>query len=266
MDKNEPDKPVASVYNWCQLLFNVGEKRGPWSKEELTILKNLTASAGPMENQIDWEAIQKQLPQRRSLPHIRLTWNNKFNPQWHRGKWQQYEIDALKNAVQQFNKMAGNNNNNNEDSHMDWRKISDIVGTRSPNQCLERWRWQESPKLKGPYTVQEDLQILEAVKKYGDQNFFLICNAIGSSRSPRHLSQRYRYALDPNVDRSEWTSEEELEVYNLLPKYQGSMLQLKKATNSRRSVKDMWNHYKKMVYAHNGVDPRYEDSTAKKNK
>ena len=97
----------------------------------------------------------------------------------------------------------------------------------------------------GRYTPDEDEAILKAVAKYGE-NFAAVKAAIKSERTARHISQHYHYMLSKTTDRSAWTEEEEIQVYNMARKYNHDMKRVKQELNSKRSPKDLWNHYYKI--------------------
>lgn len=97
----------------------------------------------------------------------------------------------------------------------------------------------------GRYTAAEDKAILDAVAKYGE-NFAAVKAAIKSERTARHISQHYHYMLSKTTDRSPWTPEEEMQVYDLATKYNHDMKRVKEELKSGRAAKDLWNHYYKV--------------------
>lgn len=108
----------------------------------------------------------------------------------------------------------------------------------------------------GRFTKAEDEAILEAVKKYGE-NFAIIKEAIGSKRTARHIASHYQYSLNPATDRSEWSPEEEEQVYQKFLELK-DMKKVKDTLGSRRSIKDMWNHLFKADRKHLNMNiPEY---------
>jgi hypothetical protein len=178
----------------------------------------------------DWHTIQQQLPYSRTLFSIKQTWYHTLNPQWNRGRWTKEDTSKLEQLVEQF-------------GTDDWCLISEHMRTRSPRQCLEKYRYQIEPGHKGQYTPEESAAIKAAVDKYGSRDFKVIKRAINSQRTSRQISQHYRYALDPNFDRSPWTTQEKLEVYRLVQTHGKDMVKVKEAMKSRRQIRDMWNQY-----------------------
>lgn len=100
---------------------------GPWSKEELDKLREVTR--GKQFQDLNWEEIQKQLPAPRPIPLIKQTWMHSINPQIKHGKWSPQEIKQFDDLI----KVYGLNN---------WDAVAEGIGTRTRRQCIERWRWQ----------------------------------------------------------------------------------------------------------------------------
>lgn len=221
-----PNRAVSVIYGRCKALFHkTTTNQGPWTKEELESLRQLAATT------TDWHTIQQRLPRARSLFSIKQTWYHSLNPQWNRGRWTTDETSKLEQLVDQL-------------GTDDWCRISEHIRTRSPRQCLEKYRYQIEPGCKGQYTPEENAAIMAAVDKHGARDFGIIKKAIKSQRTSRHISQHYRYALDPNVDRTPWTNQERLEVFRLVQKLGRDMVKVKEIMKSRRHVRDMWNQYR----------------------
>ncbi|ORZ18807.1 hypothetical protein BCR42DRAFT_411621 [Absidia repens] len=179
---------------------------------------------------IDWRSIQQRLPYPRELHSIKMAWYHSLNPKWQRGRWTVEETNTLHRLVQQ----VGIN---------DWQHVSTLLGTRSPRQCLEKYRHQIAFTQKGRFTPKETAELLAAVNTYGAKDFLHIQQVMSSTRTPRQLSKYYRYALDPAFDRSTWTMEEKRDVYRLTLKFNRDMLKVREHMNSKRRISDMWNHF-----------------------
>ncbi|GAA5811033.1 hypothetical protein MFLAVUS_004462 [Mucor flavus] len=220
------DRPASTLMNRYSLLKD--EKgRGPWTEEELKVLREVSKGKSPDE--IDnWEEIQQALPNR-PMFLIKQKYTYSLNPATKFGRWTQEESEKLQQLITRY----GENN-------LD--KVAMLMGSRTRRQCLERWRWQMASIKKGRFSPEEDEQILEAVAKYGE-NFAVVAKVIGSDRTARHISQHYRNILAPNIDRSPWTPEEQRKLYEVCTKHDGNMIETKKELNSKRAIRDMWNHF-----------------------
>ncbi|RCH78075.1 hypothetical protein CU098_006650, partial [Rhizopus stolonifer] len=152
-----------------------------------------------------------------------------LDPTIKHGRWTEEENKKLVELVMMYG-----------EDRMD--KVAEGMGTRSRRQCLERWRWQMPDVKKGHFSPEEDALILEAVKIYGT-NFAVIQKVTGIPRKPRHISQHYQNKLDPSIDRSPWTPEEEAKLYQVCMENGRNMVKTKQMLDSKRSIRDMWNHF-----------------------
>ncbi|KAI8640952.1 hypothetical protein BD408DRAFT_327658, partial [Parasitella parasitica] len=197
ISKQFVDRAPSTLLNRYNLLHEA-RARGPWSKEELKALKDLGQGKSFCDIQ-DWKSIQEKLPVQRPLFMVTQTYKHTVDPAIKHGKWTFDEVEKLRNLILKFG-----------EENMD--QVALFMRSRTPRQCLERWRWQMTSEKKGRFTKAEDAKILEAVEKYGE-NFAAIAKVSGISRTPRHISQHYHNTLAPHIDKSEWTLEEEEQIY-----------------------------------------------------
>lgn len=231
--KQLPGRGVSTVYNRCKYLSLNNQERlnyGPWEKDELEALRKLTDGLTD-EAPIPWDEIQRRMPRPRPQSMIRQTWYHSINPQWNHGVWAAEETERLERLINKF----GTN---------DWCMISDLHKTRSPRQCLEKYRYQMSPRQKGRFTNAEDNAILMAVEKHGDNDFKIIKEVLKSERTPRQISQHYRYALDPAYNRAPWTELELETLFSLTLEHGGNMIKIREIMGNKRHPKDMYNKFK----------------------
>ncbi|KAL1925056.1 uncharacterized protein VTP21DRAFT_4710 [Calcarisporiella thermophila] len=124
----------------------------------------------------------------------------------HEEKWSEYEDGLLRNAVQKFSGKA-------------WRKIAEYCfpdGRRDKNACMLRWRELSRPKssVKGPWTAEEDRYLLSLVNELGPEKWVLIASRLGT-RTGKQCRERWHNHLDPTIDKSPFTPEEEALVFKL---------------------------------------------------
>ncbi|KAI7883376.1 uncharacterized protein EV154DRAFT_450112, partial [Mucor mucedo] len=227
ISKHFVDRPPSTLMNRYSLLTD-GKGRGPWTDEEVKQLKALGNHRSPDE--IDnWQEIQAKLPVYRPLFLIKQKYTYSLNPVIKFGHWSQEESDKLERLITKYGE--------NEIS-----MVAQLMGTRTKRQCLERWRWQMASVKKGRFSPEEDRKIIQAVQKYGE-NFAVVAKVIDSDRTARHISQHYRNILAPDIDRSPWTPEEQLRLYQVCLKNNKNMITTKKELGSRRAIRDLWNHF-----------------------
>ncbi|ORX77577.1 hypothetical protein K493DRAFT_293764 [Basidiobolus meristosporus CBS 931.73] len=88
-----------------------------------------------------------------------------------------------------------------------WKIISEALN-RSPASCYHRWHTRFKPDIKtGRWTEEEDMALLEGVKKYGRDWEKIVKDIPG--RSGRHALLRYDKFICPNTNRGKWTPEED---------------------------------------------------------
>nr|GEW89373.1 transcription factor MYB3R-1 isoform X1 [Tanacetum cinerariifolium] len=79
-----------------------------------------------------------------------------------KGHWTAEEDEMLQTAVKEF---KGKN----------WKKIAERFKDRTDVQCLHRWQKVLNPELvKGPWTKEEDEELIRLVEKYGAQKWSTI--------------------------------------------------------------------------------------------
>lgn len=72
---------------------------------------------------------------------------------------------------------------------------------------------QDSKKTKGPWTTEEDAQLLQLYNKHGPK--WAKISSIMKARDRKQIRDRYNNYVNPNINHSEWTEEEEFlfEIY-----------------------------------------------------
>ena len=127
-------RPPSVVYNRYKLLTDTAEFHGPWSREELDRLRELTKGQTDADR-IDWAQVRLQMPRLRPIPIIRLTYKHSVDPKIRHGRWTDDEVARL----QQLVKVYGTDN---------WEAVAAGMHTRTKRQTLERYRWQQAEGLK----------------------------------------------------------------------------------------------------------------------
>ena len=69
------------------------------------------------------------------------------------------------------------------------------------------------------WTPDEDLRLIEAVQKYGTNNWNFVVEAVGKQRNRGQCSQRWFRDLDPSITRGKWSYEEEKRLIDLVNEF-----------------------------------------------
>jgi hypothetical protein len=70
-----------------------------------------------------------------------------------------------------------------------------------------------------PWTRFEDQRLIAGIHRFGCDNWGLIANFIGNSRTRPQTSQRWHRVLDPRITRDVWTKDEEERLVALVDQY-----------------------------------------------
>ncbi|RCI00955.1 Myblike DNAbinding domain-containing protein [Rhizopus stolonifer] len=205
--------------------FSVTHDTTRWTLEEKKILQQLLQGQNDADK-INWEAVQQKLPKKRTVGRIKQFWQNSIQPSLNRGSWTQKETTKLKELVE----LHGKN----------FELIAREMGSRSEEQCRNKWAYEVNTLKKGEFTKEEDEALMKGIDKYGSDAFQQIKQDMQSLRSVSQLRTRYTNFLDPTIDKSPWTNEEK-ETLVRLYKEIGNLKAVRTKINSRRSIKDMYN-------------------------
>lgn len=116
--------------------FSVTHGTTRWTLEEKKILQHRLRNQHDPDK-IDWESIQTALlPKKRTVARIKQFWQNSIRPTLNRGSWTKEESQQLMDLVEKY-------------GNKDWERISKSIGTRSEDQCRNKWAYEVTTMKKG---------------------------------------------------------------------------------------------------------------------
>ncbi|VCW76292.1 unnamed protein product, partial [Gulo gulo] len=186
--------------NWEHPSINKQE----WSEQEVDRLKAVAAQHGHLQ----WQKIARELGTNRSAFQC-LQKYQQHNKALKRKEWTREEDRLLTQLVQEMR--VG--------SHIPYRRIVYYMEGRDSMQLIYRWTKSLDPSLKkGFWAPEEDAKLLQAVAKYGQQDWFKIREEV-PGRSDAQCRDRYVRRLQVGLKKGRWAAGEEGKLLELIDKH-----------------------------------------------
>ena len=118
--------------------------------------------------------------------------------------------------------------------------------TYTSNKPMKQRRSRRKQKAK--FSPEEDKQLIELVKKYGDNSWETVCCKM-NQRNERQCRDRWFYYLSPDLNKGPWTKEEDDLLIKGVKSYGPSWVRITKLFKGRTDVqiKNRWNVVKRGV-------------------
>ncbi|XP_048669280.1 snRNA-activating protein complex subunit 4 isoform X2 [Marmota marmota marmota] len=175
-----------------------------WSVKEVEQLRAIAATHGHLE----WHLVAEELGTSRSAFQC-LQKFQEHNKALKRKEWTEEEDRMLTQLVQEMR--VG--------SHIPYRRIVYYMEGRDSMQLIYRWTKSLDPSLKkGFWAPEEDAKLLQAVAKYGEQDWFKIREEV-PGRSDAQCRDRYLRRLHFSLKKGRWNAKEEEQLIELIEKY-----------------------------------------------
>ncbi|KAJ2471366.1 hypothetical protein GGI02_002321 [Coemansia sp. RSA 2322] len=166
--------------------------RAPWTKKEERSLYDIVQQHGGR----DWANIARELDTQRTAAQCFQVYQRKLNPDMSRSKWTPEEDQMLHEAVMTY-------------GEGDWQAVAACLDNRTGQQVLHRWCKSINPAIRsGRWDKDEDIALLAAVRLYGVGQWTKIAKHV-PGRTDVKCRERYMNVLTPDVNNSQWTSQED---------------------------------------------------------
>ncbi|KAL4783814.1 hypothetical protein BJX76DRAFT_357599 [Aspergillus varians] len=149
--------------------------------------------------------------------------------------WTQEEDRILQDEVRIQLETGG------EQGSRNWNSIAEKLPGRSNKDCRKRWTKISLSSRKGTWSGAEDQLLRKAVSKCGFQ-WTKVAEMVGS-RHPDQCAKRWHHSLDPNVNRSPWTPEEDSCLVDAVQRIGRDWKEIGRECFPNRSTTDIKNRY-----------------------
>lgn len=132
---------------------------------------------------------------------------------------------------------------------INWHQIASNFPNKTTQQVTERWEKVLDPVLvKGSWTREEDETIINFVRDNGCKNWTRLSSLL-PGRIGKQCRERYRNHLDPNINHSNWTDEEDILLFKLHNQYGNKWVKISSMMPGRsdNSIKNRWNSTLKKI-------------------
>ncbi|CRG88765.1 Myb-related protein A [Talaromyces islandicus] len=133
-----------------------------------------------------------------------------------------------------------------EKDKVDWRLIASFLPGRNNKDCRKRWHYRVSASMNlGPWSQAEDELLRVGIQRYGT-HWSRVAQVVGT-RNGDQCFKRWNDVLDPGINRSPWTQDEDRMLLVAIGKYGRSWKQIVDTYFPGRTGLDAKNRHRQLT-------------------
>lgn len=114
-----------------------------------------------------------------------------------------------------------------------WLRISQSMGPRSSSECQNRWNFHLKQTVKkGGWTQEEDALLKKWISENGP-NDWTRCSELITGRNGKQCRERWVNILDPRVMTGDWSTEDQVRIFQLMKQYKTSWSKISSSLSGR---------------------------------
>jgi len=114
-----------------------------------------------------------------------------------------------------------------------WLRISQSMGPRSSSECQNRWNFHLKQTVKkGGWTQEEDALLKKWITENGP-NDWTRCSELITGRNGKQCRERWVNILDPRVMTGDWSTEDQVRIFQLMKQYKTSWSKISSSLSGR---------------------------------
>ncbi|KAI9574482.1 Homeodomain-like protein [Boletus coccyginus] len=205
-------------------------------KRSCQTLPNIDAqtihSLGLSVEGIDWDRIAEKVSAisttTRTARECEIRWLGEQHPEFNHELWSKEEVLKVKSIAAEF-----------VDSRPDWVAVAQRLGTRrTPLDCMRHATSRKALQ----WTADADERLLEAIRMYGHDNWYLVARHVSEDATPSQCSGRFEKTLDESIKHTIWSPEEDARLSTAVAAYGSSWVDVAANVPGRHNdqCRDRW--------------------------
>jgi hypothetical protein len=172
----------------------------------------------------------------KKIKNYRKPWGHSSTPYTRKGKWSEKEDAKLRRLIRRY-------------GIADWTEIAEKLGTRTEQQCSQRWKRYLNPNIShSAWSLEEDEKICNHVEQYGTTFWVKLADNLGN-RTDKQCAERWHQALNPTINHNKWPKTKDAQLLRCVNIYGKNWTKITKKIKDKTpcQCRQRWNRLQKSL-------------------